>query len=638
MKTLFDKANGVIHTRRVWEQKQRLWYEMRHDGIRRKNKPWPAAADLHFPLVDMAIGKSKPFWEAQATSNERLAAFVALREQQQAMTTAAADFFDYELKQNTNFEVELIRAIDTMLMRGRGALKITVDPFNGYKLVHESVDPVYILMADGADDFEDADWFVHVMPLTVGAYKRNRRYNQSPAVIKRIVGNKELSDQAQLEGVKMLREGINYSADPNTIILFEHYEKTMGGWTIHTYSPQAAELAGPDLIRKPFGLPYKRAGKVSINFYSIKTEIKDKGWYSPRGLAELNAPFESYACKLWNEKTDAMTYSNTPVLTSDLAIPNTANMKWAPGEILPGALRGVAMPPPAFSFDQEMAFTRSVSEQRSRLPDFGIQQPGQAGQTGSARTATENNRISQLQTVGTDSDGRRFRMDLAAIYRHDWALILQFKREALAYYTGGELKQLPDAALHDAYLILPDGAPDQWNKQLRMQRSQQRFAMFKGVQSVDQDLLVRDTLATDDPKFALEAFIPTNIKAANESEDEAMEISIMQMGFPAMVKPDEDHATRIHILISWLQAQQHMGKPLDPTAKQRVQEHLIMHWQYLKALDPKAAQQLAQQIAQMEQQATQPGAGPGGPPGGPGPGGPGGPPSGPPPPPPGQQP
>lgn len=36
MRQLFDKASRVIGGRGVWEQKQRLFYAMRHEGLRRR--------------------------------------------------------------------------------------------------------------------------------------------------------------------------------------------------------------------------------------------------------------------------------------------------------------------------------------------------------------------------------------------------------------------------------------------------------------------------------------------------------------------------------------------------------------------------------------------------------------------------
>jgi hypothetical protein len=608
MKQLFDKASEAVNSRTAWEQKQRLFYQMRHDGIRRRNKPWAGAADLHFPLIDMNMRKAKPFWESQATSTERLAQFVALQEQQAATTTAAAEFFDFELKQRSNFQIELIRAIDGMLLRGRGVMKATTDPFNDHRLTFAAIDLLFIIVADGADDFEDADWFVEVKHLSVAKYKRDRLYSQEPDVINQIRGSKELDITTEQWADKEVREGINYSRNPDQIIIWEHWEKTMGGWTVYTYSPMQPDVE----IRRPFGCPYKCKGKPSLPYFSFRTEVKDAGWYSPRGVAELNAPFEAYACKLWNEKTDAMTFSNRPIFTADNDVPNSGNIRWVPGEFIPGNVRSVKMEGPAFSFDQEIAFARVTAEQQTMLPDFGISQPGQPdGTGGKPRTATENQRIAQLQNVGTESNGRLFRIDLGRLYSHCWGLMLQFKRKEVSFFVAGQLKTLPEQALHDSYIVMPDGAPDQWNKQLRFQRALMRMQTFTGHPNVDQEALARAVLAEDDPQFAVEAFIPTNLKAATEAEDEAVEIMILAAGFPAAVKPNEDHATRIFVLMGWLQKQSMTGAPVDPIARQRVQEHLAIHFELLKQIQPEAAQQVLQQVAGAEGGGPGPGQAPG---------------------------
>lgn len=148
MRELFDQGCEAIANRSTWEQKQRLYYQMRHDGLRRRNKPWPTAADMHFPMVDMDIRRVKPFWESQATSFDKLASFVSMRSQAQAETAAAGDYFDFVLKNETEFETELLRAIDGMLQRGRGIVRAVVDPFNDNEIVCESIDMPFILMAD----------------------------------------------------------------------------------------------------------------------------------------------------------------------------------------------------------------------------------------------------------------------------------------------------------------------------------------------------------------------------------------------------------------------------------------------------------------------------------------------------------
>lgn len=608
---LCAKGAEVISARGVWEQKQRLYYTMRHDGLRRRNKPFPTAADAHFPLIDMQIRKYKPFWLGQALASDRLATFVAEREQLGPLTEAAADYFDFELKHRTNFTRKLRTTVDTMLLRNRGVIKATVDPFDDYRLVFEAVDPIFILMPDTANDFEDADWFVHVKQLSVKKYQRDRQLDQKPETISRIRGQKDIK-LAQFWQDKEMREGITHSRADDMIVLWEHYERTLGGWTVYTYSPQAPDLR----LRAPTGVPYKFQGKPSLPYFSFTMEVKDEGWYSPRGVAELCAPFETYATKLWNEKADAMTFSNRPVLTSEKEIPNTANIRWAPGEIIPGMISGVQMPAPAFSFDQEINFARATSEQLILMPDFGITNDGDRGASG-PRTATENNRIAQLQTVGTNDNGLIFQEDLAKLYRHVWGLLLQFKREKMAYISGEQLKELPAQALHDGYLIMPGGATDEWDRQKRQQKVERRLQMYRGAPNVDQDELVRSALAADDPKFALKAFIPMQKKAGSEAEDEAVEIMILKEGFPAEVLPQEDHATRIHALLGYLQKQGMTGAPVDPVARQRLQEHLAVHWQYLKQLQPQAAQQLLEQLKQQMASQGLPGQGngqPSGPP------------------------
>lgn len=612
---LFEKGLEVISSRAVWEQKQRAFYMMRHDGLRRRGKPFPTAADLHFPLVDMNIRKMKPFWISQALASDRIAQFTALREQLADTTAAAADFFNFEVRQRTNYARKLRSAVDAMLLRGRGVLKVTVDPFDDYRIVFEAVDPMFILMPDSAVDFEDADWFVHVRHMTVAQYERDRRYVQDPFVINQIKGSRD-RDFSQYFMDKQAREGITHTRQGDEIILWEHYTKTMGGAAVTTYCPQAPEVQ----VRKPFGVPYKVGGKVSVPFFSFTMEIKDEGWYSPRGIAELDAAFEAYMCKLWNEKADAMTFGNRPVFTSENEIPNTANIRWNPGEFIPGNVKPVVMPQPAMSFDQELMFVRAVSEQVVSMPDFGIVDANQV--TGKARTATENNRIAQLQSVSSDDNGVLFREDLGRMYRHVWGLMLQFRRKDVTYFVADQLRKLPDQAVHDQYLVEPEGTPDQWNRQLRFARSMARLQMFRGVPNVDQDVLVRDALNADDPRLAAKALIPSSQKAASEAEDEAMEIGILKEGFPAVVMPGEDHATRIHVLVGWLQKQAATGAAMDPIAKQRVQEHLATHFMVLKQQQPEAARALQQQVLAAEGGGA-PAAGPGaeaGPTGAPAPG------------------
>ena len=86
---IYDSIISDINSRERWEARQGLWYQMRNDGLARKQKPWPNAADMHFPLVDTTINKLKPGFFQQAMGLNVLATFVPMRSQLAGFTSAA---------------------------------------------------------------------------------------------------------------------------------------------------------------------------------------------------------------------------------------------------------------------------------------------------------------------------------------------------------------------------------------------------------------------------------------------------------------------------------------------------------------------------------------------------------------------
>jgi len=71
----------ALNQRETWENRQRLFYQARYFGVRRKVKPWPTAADLHVQLIDTAIEKLKPSFVNSAIGNDILSSFVPRRQQ-----------------------------------------------------------------------------------------------------------------------------------------------------------------------------------------------------------------------------------------------------------------------------------------------------------------------------------------------------------------------------------------------------------------------------------------------------------------------------------------------------------------------------------------------------------------------------
>lgn len=607
MDSKLDKGYQIIGQRNVWETKQRMFYQLRHEGLRRINKPFPNCADSNFPLIDIEIGNLKPFWLSNVFSGERLADFVSLKEQMEGMAESAADFMDFELRYRTDFRYRFEQASDYMLLGGRGVLKTVMDPRTG-KFIFRPINPIYILMGQQYDDFDDADYFIEAQTLTVPQYKRNPNFNQDSGVIAAIRGKEDWAGMQTAKLEKEFREGITHSSRDDTIILWNHYEKTESGYIVSTFSPMAEDKK----IRDDYRVQLEWDGEALQPFTSLIMEIKDEGWYAPRGIGELSAAFQAYCTKLWNEKSDAMTFGNRPIFTSEGEIQNGANLRFMPGELIPGNIKPVQMPPPAFSFAEEINFTRGLSEQRTKMPDYGVTGPGDTQTGGKPRTATENNRIASLQDIGSAHNGEIFRsVVLPKIFKRVWANICHREDMAkasgkpgkLVFYVAQDLKTLPGEALHDQYLVLPAGGAG--TKQQRLQRAVARYQLFKGLPNVDQDELVRGVVSADDSRLVKKLLMPQGIRQGKEAEDEAMEIGIMILGFPAQVAPGEDQITRIKTIIGFLEKAHVTGMPVDPIAKQRIMQHLAQHFQILQSTDPGAAKQLKAAIMQMEAQYSQ---------------------------------
>jgi hypothetical protein len=213
-KDIFESVSHDLTDRANWANRQTVFYQLRHDGLRRRRKPFPGAADLHFPLVDQTIEKLKPFYYNQIFATELLASFVAKPGADKAAITAAAEWFDYKLKERSNFEDEILLAMDAMLQSGRGPLKIAWDAA-GKRLRFEAVEPIYFIVPTHCAELAETDRATHVQHLPVWQYKNGPlkdRLNQDPDFIKRITGRGTTRDgeAAQLDQERASREGLTY--------------------------------------------------------------------------------------------------------------------------------------------------------------------------------------------------------------------------------------------------------------------------------------------------------------------------------------------------------------------------------------------------------------------------------------------
>ena len=120
---LFELISEDLKDRESWQNRQILWSRMRGQGVKRTRKPWPGAADMHVPIGDTIIAKLKAYYVQWIFGPELLASFYSLSDQGDSYTDSVAQWFDYQVRECSNFPTMAICAIDSCLQNGMGFLK-----------------------------------------------------------------------------------------------------------------------------------------------------------------------------------------------------------------------------------------------------------------------------------------------------------------------------------------------------------------------------------------------------------------------------------------------------------------------------------------------------------------------------------
>ena len=586
-----DKLNAEVlqdlADRAVWDTRQRMFYEMRHHGLRRKNKPWPGASDVHFPLVDTTISELKPAYFQQLFATDLVAQFVPTSPQVAEFTTAAAQWFDHRIKQKTNLETEVLSAVDSMLMCGTGLLKVLWD-HSSKRLKYYTVDPQHFVVPAWTRDIADADRICHISVYSIDAYRRQKHLKQDKAILDQIVGsyNEDAGDM-NTEAAKYEREGLTFP-ERDKIIVWEVYHRCpeTGQWIICTYSPTSPDID----LRPPMKIPYNH-GKPP--FIAFNYEIKDPGFYSSRGVVELQAVFEAELTKMQNEKMDCMTLFNRPLYRAERDMPNSGNLRLTPGSILPYGIQPVMHQSPPISFDTQMNIMREVAQNRVSTPDFGLTQ---TLQDTSRRTATEIQAIGGLYQQSSDLRMRIFRIALGNLYRMSWSILLQYDKSSLNYWYLDTAQEIPQEALHEQYNIQPTGSADGVNKQLLMQKAITRFQMFANDPYIDQGQLRKTILESDDATLVKRLYVDPQLTQSTQAEDQANEITFLRLGFPALVKDSDDHLIHIQTVMGYITNRADTGAPPEPAEGQFLEQHIGEHLEKLKEADPKTGRQVEQEL------------------------------------------
>jgi len=556
---LYSLIIDDIKSRARWEKRQSLWYRMRTDGLRRKSKPWPNAADMHFPLIDTTVNKLKPAFFQQAMGLDVLATFVPMRSQMGGFTTAAEQWFSYKLHEKSNYSTEVMSWIDHMLVGGHGVIKTIWNP-DKKQVEFQAIDPMHIIVPPWTKEIDGADRITQVIPMSLESYKRAGIYDTSKSVINRIVGSEDDDSgiSNELKNDKLLREGLTYSPDKDQVVVWEVYQHNEEGeWEMDCFSPQAPDVK----LRESMKVPYDHGQPP---FSSAKYEITDGGWFSPRGVCEMLAPFEESLTKAWNERMDASTLLNKPLFRAERDLPNSINLRLNPGQILPFGIAPVEMPSTPIDFDKEMAQTQSIAEQRVTVPDYGIMADRDR------RTATEIESVNAQAQQNMDLRLRLFRQALGDCFRQAWGLLLQFDKKDLQYRFLEDSLAIDPAALHDEYQLEPRGGMDMVSKAMLLNKAVQRKMLFQNSPWINQVELDKSIIELEDPSLLPRLVQDPNQKQGDEVADEQKIIPALIIGQPFPVQQGLDYPARIGVIMAFLEQARQTGMQISPQGQQAI--------------------------------------------------------------------
>jgi hypothetical protein len=602
---LYSKIVDDLEDRSSWESRQILWGRMRNQGVRRQRKPWNGAADTHVPLADTIINKLKAYYIQWIFGPELLASFFSLEEQGDSYTDSVSQWFDYQVRERSNFPTMAICAIDSLLQNGMGFLKPYWDA-GKEQLSFASIHPYFIIVPPYTQQLHEADRAVHVMHMSEDEYRRSakdRGYNTDEDFIDSIKGE-GTKPKPQYVQSRYVAEGLTYTRFKDLIMLWEVYvRQDDNSIEVQTFSP----LQPDEPARDPFRLPYQHR---QIPIIQLPYELIDPGFFSSRGVTELVQMYEASATKMWNEKLDFMSIANRPVLSTQGGSINAQNIRWEPGAVYDSILQLVQQPPPPVDFDQEIQSNRSFAEQRVGIPDFGIGDQTNSG--GQNKTATETNAITQVMQQSNDLRARVTKDSISRVYEQAWSILRQYKKDDLDYFWRKERITLDDAAFDNAYVLRPNGSVDGYSREKEIQKLMQlrQLAIQPPSPWIKIPEIDRKIIELMDASWIMDLFEEPQDIQAGQQEQQAIENSVMIDGFLPQVKPSDDHVAHLQVMegfIGWTQNPAN-GVKIPPTVMPTFMQHGTMHVQaaradaqYMKAHGPEIAQ-FANQIAAMQKQ------------------------------------
>ena len=466
-----------------------------------------------------------------------------------------------------------------MLAQGKGFLKSYYSSEHN-QIRHESIFPTMLVCPVYTEELCEAERCAHIIHIPRRRYERIAKkmgYCPEESFIDRICGRPTNDSYHQ---AKDLREGLGWVKQQDIIVLWEVYQREKDGVYVYTFSPMQPK----EQVRPKFKLPY-RHGKIPIVQYDF--EITDIGFYSPRGVAEIQQLYQSILKMLLDMQMDYLQYCNRPVFVPDDNAPatNYNNINLAPGQVVNARLKLLQFPPPAMDFVQTQQSIRAIAQERIQTPDYGIGDQDRAGE--GKKTATEVQQLGASKQSGANLHTRVFGLSLNQTLKMTFSLELQFFKDDLGYFYQKNYQLLPQEALKHDYELEANGGKDGFSRDKELQKHIQVRQLMFGQPYFVAAACDKRILELVDPSLIKDVFRDPQAAEQSEILAEYDEIQAMINGATVQVQPADDDKTRIQAIEAFKQyCRSHPDKMQLPDVQIRIIMHEDQHIMALKQKDP----------------------------------------------------
>lgn len=223
-------------------------------------------------------------------------------------------------------------------------------------------------------------------------------------------------------------------------------------------------------------------------YVDVRRELNDDGFYTSRGIPELDEDFQKGISTLFNQTVDAGTIMNNPqVVYKTNTLVNPRNIRYTPGERVEvnsttsdyevRQLTNIAQP----AMLQLSQYLKSWADQRNGNQTSGVSDDtvlsgqGQGGK----KTAKEIELITALHTNVQSLDLQVFQQQMARVYHQIDSLYDQFGDDEETILVTGQLpERVTRGEIQGKFDVVPNGRLDNSTPQVRLRKAVTALQLF----------------------------------------------------------------------------------------------------------------------------------------------------------------